>query len=239
MTKQTDTELTLVIPVLNAQDSISQTVSTVMGSLRGSGLSFELIVVDDGSKDNTREALKLSQMEFPELKVLRHKENRGKGAAVSHAFSTALGKYLLFIDADLAYPIDEIYKILAALKKGADVAVACRVLDESRFIMSPNFFHYLYTRHVMGRFFNFIVRLLVIKDLLDTQAGLKGFRREAATEIFKRTTLKRFSFDVEVLFLAQRFGYSIAQVGVNFIYYQEATTVNFAQDTISMLADLL
>jgi dolichyl-phosphate beta-glucosyltransferase len=150
----------------------------------------------------------------------------------------ARGAYRVFTDADLAYPPAEVSKIVRDLEAGADVAIACRVLPESRYLMSPTFFSYLYTRHVMSRVYNALVRLALIKGVLDTQAGLKGFTAHAAGVIFSRITIPRFGFDVEALFIARKHGLSIRQTAVDFRYDEEATTVKFAQDAMRMARDL-
>jgi dolichyl-phosphate beta-glucosyltransferase len=150
----------------------------------------------------------------------------------------ARGAYRVFTDADLAYPTTEIDKILDALRGGADVAVACRVLPDSRYLMSPTFFSYLYTRHVMSRLFNALVRWTLIPRVRDTQAGLKGFTAAAAELVFPRVTIPRFGFDVEALFIARKFGLSIEQVAVNFRYDEEPTTVRFVKDAAEMARDL-
>ena len=149
------------------------------------------------------------------------------------------GEYRIFTDADLAYPPSEIGKILAALQSGAGVAIACRVLPESRYTMSPSFFHYLYTRHLMSRGFNFMVRALLLRDVLDSQAGLKGFTAAAAQTVFPRLTIPGFGFDVEALFVAQHHGFAVRQVAVDFRYDEEPTTIRFTQSVFRMMADLL
>jgi hypothetical protein len=151
----------------------------------------------------------------------------------------AVGKFRVFTDADLAYPSSEVSKILADLEGGADVAIACRVLAESRYLMSPTFFSYLYTRHVMSRIFNAMVRLTLIPRVLDTQAGLKGFTAHAAEIVFPRITIPRFGFDVEALFIARKHELSLAQTPVYFRYDEEPTTVRFAEDVIRMMRDLV
>jgi dolichyl-phosphate beta-glucosyltransferase len=142
-------------------------------------------------------------------------------------------------DADLAYPATEVAKILADLETGADVAIACRVLAESRYLMSPTFFSYLYTRHVMSRVFNALVRWTLIPRVLDTQAGLKGFTAHAAEIVFPRITIPRFGFDVEALFIARKHELSLAQTPVFFRYDEEPTTVRFAEDALRMIRDLV
>lgn len=231
--------LSLVIPVYNSANFIEQNVKIILDTLEKQPFNSELILVNDGSNDNSMELITRMATRNTHIKVLDNGQNQGKGYTVSHGFKEASGKYLVFNDADLAYPTDQVIRILQALESGNDVAIACRVLPESRFEISPAFFRYLYTRHLMGRFFNLLVRLTVLPGTLDSQAGLKGFTREAAQTIFARQTLKRFSFDVEVLFIARKFGLKVAQVPVNFRYFFEETTVRFAQDTLRMLRDLM
>jgi dolichyl-phosphate beta-glucosyltransferase len=150
----------------------------------------------------------------------------------------ATGAVRVFTDADLAYPAEEIGSILDALEKGYDVAIACRVLPQSRYVMSPTFFPYLFTRHVMSRGYNALVRRLLVTSVLDTQAGLKGFTQKAAELIFPRLTIPRFGFDVECLYIAQKHGQRIAQVPVTFRYDDEPSTVRFAHDGVRMLGEL-
>src|SRR6266571_1221235 len=151
----------------------------------------------------------------------------------------ARGAYRVFTDADLAYPVDEIGKIARELDRGCDVAIACRVLPESRYLMSPSFFHYLYTRHVMSRLFNGVVRLTLLPGILDTQAGLKGFTARAAEVIFPRLTIPGFGFDVEALYIARKHGLAITQAAVRYRYDEEPSTVRFTADAAGMLRDLV
>src|SRR5207253_8470269 len=130
------------------------------------------------------------------VRLVRNDANRGKGFSVARGMGVARGAYRVFTDADLAYPLAEIAKIVRDLETGSDVAIACRVLPESRYLMSPSFFHYLYTRHVMSRLFNRVVRLALLPGILDSQAGLKAFSARAAGLIFPRLTVAGFGFDV-------------------------------------------
>jgi dolichyl-phosphate beta-glucosyltransferase len=171
--------------------------------------------------------------------VLRNPSNLGKGASITRGMLAARGRYRVFTDADLAYPPSEIIRILADLEGGADVAIACRVLPGSRYVMSPAFFQYLYTRHLMSRAFNLAVRVLLLRRLVDSQAGLKGFSAAAADMVFPRVTIPRFGFDVEALFIAQKHGLSVAETAVNFRYDEEPTTVSLARAGARMLSDLV
>ncbi|MDB4910878.1 MAG: putative glycosyltransferase [Gemmatimonadetes bacterium] len=231
--------LSLIVPVYNGADRLPTSLEELRVFLRAQPYSWELILVDDCSNAETRAILEQFATSMPEVRLIRNEENRGKGSSVTRGMRAAVGKFRVFTDADLAYPATEVGKILADLEGGADVAIACRVLAESRYLMSPTFFSYLYTRHVMSRVFNAMVRWTLIPRVLDTQAGLKGFTAHAAEIVFPRITIPRFGFDVEALFIAKKHGLSLAQTAVFFRYDEEPTTVRFAEDVLRMMRDLL
>jgi dolichyl-phosphate beta-glucosyltransferase len=231
--------LSLVVPVYNGADRLPASLQELRAFLRSQSYIWELILVDDCSNAETRAILERFAAENPEVRLIRNEENRGKGNAVTRGMRAAVGTFRVFTDADLAYPATEVGKILAELESGADVAIACRVLAESRYLMSPSFFSYLYTRHVMSRVFNAIVRWTLIPRVLDTQAGLKGFTAHAAEIVFPRITIPRFGFDVEALFIAKKHALSLAQTAVFFRYDEEPTTVRFVEDAMRMIRDLL
>jgi dolichyl-phosphate beta-glucosyltransferase len=229
----------LVVPVYNGADRLPSSLEQLREFLRAQPYASELILVDDCSNAETRAILEAFASTMGEVRLIRNEENRGKGNAVTRGMRAAVGNYRVFTDADLAYPASEVGKILADLEAGADVAIACRVLAESRYLMSPTFFSYLYTRHVMSRAFNAMVRWTLIPNVLDTQAGLKGFTAHAAEIVFPRITIPRFGFDVEALFIAKKHNLSLAQTAVFFRYDEEPTTVRFAEDALRMLRDLV
>ena len=208
------------------------------GYLAAQGFAAELIVVDDCSDDDTPAIVDEVCAETDRVRLLRNDRNRGKGFSVARGMREASGAYRVFIDADLAYPPTEVSKILRDLEAGADVAIACRVLPDSRYLMSPTFFSYLYTRHLMSRAFNTVVRWSLVPGVLDTQAGLKGFTARAADLIFPKLTVPGFGFDVEALYIARREGLRIAQTAVHFRYDSEPTTVRFLRDGLRMAGDL-
>ena len=230
--------LSLIVPVYNGADRLPSSLEQLRTFLRAQRYSFELILVDDCSDAEARKILEEFAKSMSEVRLLRNEENRGKGFAVTRGMRAALGNYRVFTDADLAYPASEVGKIVAELVAGADVAIACRVLAESRYLMSPTFFSYLYTRHVMSRVFNAMVRWTLIPRVLDTQAGLKGFTAHAAEIVFPRVTIPGFGFDVEALFIAKKHQLSLAQTAVFFRYDEEPTTVRFAEDALTMMRDL-
>lgn len=233
--------LSLIFPVYNGEAFLQSTLATSYAFLKTLPYDWEWLIVDDCSRDQSRRIAEsfLGAIQDARVHLVRCNRNGGKGAAVRLGIREAQGDYIMFIDCDLAYPISEVAKILSFLEAGADVAIACRVLRESTFVMSPAFFPYLYTRHLLGRIFNWIVRLTLLPRILDTQAGLKGFRRDAAQAIFALQTIDRFSFDVELLFIAQRLGLRVDQVPIVFRYFEEPTTVRFIRDSITMVRDLV
>lgn len=240
--RDSEVRLSVIVPAWNGGERLPATLRGISSFLSGQPGASELIVVDDHSDDSTAGILAgLRNMPgeiHSDFTVIRNGSNHGKGYAVARGMSAARGKYCVFIDADLAYPASEIAKIVRELENGADVAIACRVLQGSRYVMSPVYFRYLYTRHVMSRVFNAMVRSTILPGVRDTQAGLKGFTADAARLIFPRLTIWRFGFDLECLFIARARRLRIVQTAVEFHYDDEPTTVDFVRDGLRMLRDI-
>lgn len=231
--------LSLVIPVYNAAQQLPATLVSVHAFATRYPGSVEVLFVDDHSSEvETQLILEDFTRQHIYARMLRNATNRGKGFSVSRGMMAARGAIRVFTDVDLAYPLDEVHKIVADIHGGADIAIACRVLPDSRYLMSPSFFHYLYTRHLMSRVFNKVVRTFLLPEILDTQAGLKGFTAEAATLCFSRNTIPGFGFDIECLYIAQQHGLNIKQTAVSFRYDDEPTTMRFASDSRRMLLDI-
>jgi dolichyl-phosphate beta-glucosyltransferase len=231
--------LSLVIPVYNAADQLPTTLESVDQFVTRYPGHLEVVFVDDCSTEvETQLILEDFARRRDYARVLRNEKNRGKGFSVARGMLAARGRYRVFTDVDLAYPLDQVHRIVDELMNGADVAIACRVLPESRYLMSPSFFHYLYTRHLMSRAFNRVVQAFLLPGILDTQAGLKGFTAESAHLCFSRATIPGFGFDIECLYVAQQHGLSIKQTAVSFRYDDEPTTVRFARDSSKMLRDI-
>jgi len=234
-------EHSLIIPFYKSASYLAGTLERAFAWGEGTGESFEVLAVDDGSPDSTWEALLEFRKKFPDLplSLLKHEKNQGKGMAVRTGVRAARGKFVYFTDADLTYPLESLDALAAALKDGADMAIGCRTHPESRYLVSPAFFPILFRRHLSGRIFNLLVRLLVVPGIHDTQAGIKGFRKASAKRIFAMGRLNRFSFDVELLFLARKWGLDVREVPVLFIYGKEPSTVRFFQDSLRMIRDML
>ncbi|HEY2805474.1 MAG TPA: glycosyltransferase [Gemmatimonadales bacterium] len=231
--------LSVVVPIYNLSGALlDETFEELSTFRRRHGRNAELVLVDDGSGPETAARLESFAKRSAGVLLLRNEQNRGKGHAVARGLLESRGRLRVFTDADLAYPADEIDHIAATLEAGHDVAIACRVLPESRYVMSPAFFPYLYSRHVMSRIFNAAVRTTLIPDVLDSQAGLKGMTDAVARDVIPRLTISGFAFDVELLYCAHRRGYDIAQTPVLFRYDSEPSTMSFVRDAGSMLRDI-
>jgi dolichyl-phosphate beta-glucosyltransferase len=237
-------QLTLVIPVYNGARFLESSLAQAWAWLAAQQRASELLVVDDGSDDATAAILAAFAAahaggERCRLTALRNAKNRGKGFSVRRAFLHAAGEFVVFTDADLTYPIDNVALLVEALQRGADVAYGSRMHPDSRYVVAPTFFGTLFTRHFMGRAFNLLLRLLVVRGVRDSQAGLKGFRRAAAVLLAHRVRLARFSFDVELFYVANRHRLALADCPVRFIYRKEPSTVRFVRDSLAMVRDML
>lgn len=223
--------LSVVIPAYNEHARIHGTLDRVLPYLRARENPFELIVVDDGSVDET--AASVEARGDPEIVVIRCAQNRGKGAAVRTGVLASRGDAILLTDADLSAPIEELSRLEASLSEGSDVACGSRGLRSSEIVRSQPIY-----RRQMGNVFNHILRLLALTSLRDTQCGFKLFRGQPAQDIFSRCTTDGFAFDVECLYLAERLGYRVAEVPVAWSHVPESR-VHVAKDSARMLRDVL
>ncbi|HHI79280.1 MAG TPA: glycosyltransferase [Planctomycetes bacterium] len=235
--------VSLIIPVYQSAHFLEDSVGRCVAWLDGLPEDTELLLIDDASKDGSWELMKNLVEKHrgckTRLRALRNLENRGKGFSVRRGMLLAEGDFRIFTDADLTYPVEDAANLLRALQDGADVAIGSRMHPDSRYIVAPDFLRYIYSRHLFGRIFNLLVRILVVPGIYDTQAGLKGVRKEVAPDLFPRGRLQRFSFDVEFLFLARLLGYRIQQCPLQFYYRKEPSTVHFVRDSFRMLMDML
>jgi dolichyl-phosphate beta-glucosyltransferase len=225
-------DLSIVIPAYNESGSIRETILEICLYLSGLGLSYEIIAVDDGSKDSTA-AVVTSMIEgCPELRLVQYGANRGKGYAVRTGIIASLGDKVLFTDADNATPITELPAFLEALNSDFDIAIASRnVRGSVRVIHQPTY------RELGGKLLNLLIRLFAAPGIKDTQCGFKLFSREVARAIFSKCTVDNFSFDVEVLYLARRLGYKTAELPVHWTHHK-GSRVNPIRDGFLLLLDL-
>ncbi len=225
-------DLSIVIPAYNEQARLPRTVLETIGWCTKRGLNFELIISDDGSRDQTLALGRLFEESDDRVRALAC-PHTGKGGAVRFGMLNAKGRYVLFMDADGATPLDEIPKLLDALARGHDLAIGSRIVQNPGEVEIKSSLH----RRLIGRCFAFFVNLLAFGGIGDTQCGFKMFRREAALAIFPLQKTVGFAFDVEVLYIAQRLSLSIMEVPVNWIA-QPGSKVNLVTDSMKMLWDI-
>ncbi|MBL0928242.1 MAG: glycosyltransferase [Phycisphaerales bacterium] len=231
---QAEPVVSVVLPVYNETRIIERTFTEVAAFARAHPF-FRFLFVDDGSKDDTAAQLRRLMKSAPD-NVAFHAcpVNGGKGAAIRAGFARCDGDFILFTDGDLAYSLDHLPRLAEALR-AADVAIGSRSLipHEDRNVRLP--------RKVLGWGFNRLARAIIGLPHKDTQAGLKGFRRDAARRIFERQRLADFSFDVELLFLAHRFGYRVAEIPAHVCegHASLGSNVRLLRDPLRMFANLL
>jgi dolichyl-phosphate beta-glucosyltransferase len=226
--------LSVVIPAYNEALRIGSTLEKVRQYLDTRGFDCELIIVDDGSRDDMPDLLAEYCERHASARVLRNEPNRGKGYSVRRGVLEARGEFVLFTDADLSAPIEETNKLLAAMETDrADAAVGSRALDRRLIgVRQP------WRREMAGRVFNLLVRIFTGLRIHDTQCGLKLFRRETTRRAFELQTVTGFGFDPELLFLIERGGGKIVEVPVRW-NDNPATKVHFLRDSTRMFIDLL
>ena len=225
-------DLSVIFPAYNEETRIVPSLEKTLAYLKNKGGTFEIIIVDDGSADRTAELAGNIVERNPEVHLLSLRPNRGKGNAVKEGVMTARGRSIFFTDADLSTPIGEIENFLTELKNH-DIVIGSRSIEGARVVVHEPLY-----RELLGKLFNKFVRALAVPGFVDTQCGAKMFRRDAAKKIFPYLKTARFSFDVEVLYLARRFGLSVKEMPVEW-HYSANTRVRTFQDGPRMLWDLL
>ncbi|MCC6294274.1 MAG: glycosyltransferase family 2 protein [Bryobacterales bacterium] len=227
--------LSIVIPAYNEQSRLPGTLTRVLAYLDSAPWREpEVLVVDDGSRDLTAALVEEWAGRDPRVRLLRNPGNRGKGYSVRHGMMEARGEWVLFSDADLSAPIEELDALWAALERTpAAVAIGSRALNRGLIGVHQSKF-----RETAGRFFNLVMRLVCGLPFWDTQCGFKLFRRDAARDVFSRLRLERFGFDVEALFIARLKGYKTIEVPVRW-NHADGTKVSMFRDSADMFLDLL
>jgi dolichyl-phosphate beta-glucosyltransferase len=226
-----DLLLSLVIPAYNERPRLPHTLRILRKYLTRQHLAAEVIVVDDGSTDGTAEVVAHRVRYWPALHLIRC-EHRGKGGAVRAGLLVARGRYTFICDADFSMPISELPKFLPPHLLDPEIAIAVREGPNAHRHGEP--LH----RHLMGRIFNAVVRALVLPGIQDSQCGFKLMRTDIAKRLARAQTLDGWGFDVELLYLAQRWGYRIAEVGINW-YYAPSSRISPLRDSWSMTRDVL
>jgi glycosyltransferase involved in cell wall biosynthesis len=225
-------KVSIVVPAFNEAVRIGESLQRIETFIKRMPWNAEVIVVDDGSRDDT--SLMVNRMQFPGLRLIRNETNHGKGFAVKAGVLSAKGNFVLFTDADLSAPIDELAKLLSVAEEQlADIVIGSRAVDRS-FIEK----HQSPGREIGGMVFNLMVRIILALRIHDTQCGFKLFRRTNTLPVFEKMTITGFGFDPELLFLASRARLKILEVPVRWSH-AEGSKIRFMRDSMRMFSDLL
>jgi dolichyl-phosphate beta-glucosyltransferase len=226
--------LSLIIPAFNEQQRLLSFLEPAHRFLKDHVSDFEILVVDDGSTDETVATAIAFANSHPEIRVIELGHNQGKGKAVRTGMLAARCDYKIFADADGSTPIEEVRRLHHALSTGsADIAIGSRALSASGTRVVSRL-----GRRVLGRVFNFAVNILVVPGIRDTQCGFKLFTHQAAEQVFSRCSVDGFSFDIEVLFLANKLGLTVVEVPVNWTHVA-GSKVRVLKDGIQMFITAL
>ena len=225
--------LSIIIPAFNEESRLPSYLSSIITYLKSRGGPSEIIVVDDGSQDGTVAAVLALTTGCPSLRLIPLGSNKGKGFAVRTGMLAAKGDLRLFCDADGATPIEELQRLERALSSDIDIVIGSRAIRHTECRVEGTLH-----RKYIGFIYNRLVTLLAVRGFYDTQCGFKLFRGAAADTLFAAQTLNGFGFDVEVLFLARKWGYTIGEVPVNW-QDQPGGKVRVFRDSARMLFDLV
>ena len=224
-------DLSIVIPAYDEEDRIGATLKRIVEYMQVQPETWEILVVDDGSTDGTAAAVK-NACQSDSVHLLQYNGNRGKGYAVRYGILHAQGNFVLFSDADLATPIEELVHLMDAIRQGFDIAIGSRDVPGAKLERRQSAI-----RELGGKLFNRCVQLIAVPGIHDTQCGFKLFTRASAQKIFSLCRIDNFSFDVEVLFLARKLGYKIKETPVRWTH-QDGSKVRFVRDAIRMFKTL-
>jgi dolichyl-phosphate beta-glucosyltransferase len=223
----------IIIPAYNEGARLGSTLARVLGYVSTQAWDAEIIVVNDGSHDQTADLVLTCAREHPNLRLLENPGNRGKGYSVRNGMLNGRGEVLLFTDADLSSPVEEAVKLFAAIESGADIAIGSRWLQPELQAHRQSLLRQLY-----GRIFNLLLRIFLGLKFKDTQCGFKAFSRDAAQTIFSLQRIERWGFDPELLFLARRSGLTVKEVAVVWSH-SEGTRISPLRDGLRMFVEVL
>jgi dolichyl-phosphate beta-glucosyltransferase len=222
--------VSIIIPAYNEESRLPRSLAQIVEFVSGQSEPMEVLVVENGSRDRTTAIAEEYAGCYPFIKVIH--SAKGKGSAVKAGMMAGAGRYLFICDSDLSMPIGELSKFLPPQQLDYDVAIGSREGPGAHRFNEPPY------RHLMGRVFNLIVRVLAIPGFSDTQCGFKSFRREVAREVFRDLTMLGWSFDVEALFIALHRGHRVVAVPINW-YFDADSRVNPIPDTVRMVRDVM
>ena len=221
--------LSIIIPAHNEESRLPDTLEQVFHFLEKQTFTSEVIVVENGSADKTFEVAQEFSSKHKNFNVIQNE--RGKGAAVRRGMLEARGEYRFMCDADLSMPIEAVTKFLPPALNDIDIVIASREVEGSVRYDEPRY------RHFGGRGINYIIQILALPGLNDTQCGFKCFRADVVKDIFNLQTMQGWSFDIELLFIARRRGYRVREIPIDWYYHPE-TKVNAVRDALRMIGDI-
>lgn len=223
--------LSIIIPAHNEEQRLPSSLEQIFHFLEKQPFTSEVVVVENGSTDRTYAIAREFAARHSNLRVIQN-DWRGKGLAIQRGVREAVGEYLFMCDADLSMPIDEISKFIPPQLQNIDIAIA------SREAPGAVRYHEPYYRHLTGRVFNTLIRLLVLPGLQDTQCGFKCIRADVARDIFPYQTLTGWAFDVELLYIARHHGYQVVEIPIHW-YFNADSKISVLRDSLRMFLDLL
>jgi len=232
LSKSGGPKYSIIIPAYNEGARLPATLASVVECIRASGWEAEVLVVNDGSTDQTTAVARTFALTAPEVRLMENPGNRGKGYSVRAGMLEARGAILLFTDADLSSPIVEAERLFAAIEEGADIAIGSRWLESSRQTHRQPLY-----RQILGRCFNAVTRAVMRLPFADTQCGFKAFTRPAAQTVFRLQTIERWGFDPEILLIALKRGYRIVEVPVSWAH-DKRTRMSYLRDGFRMLQEI-
>jgi dolichyl-phosphate beta-glucosyltransferase len=222
--------LSIIIPAYNEESRLSATLKEVGSFLNGQSYSFEVLIVNNNSSDRTAEIIKDYCSKYEFMRGL-FEETPGKGSAVRKGMMEAQGEYLFMCDADLSMPIDKVNNFIPPQLNGVDIAIASREAPGAVRFNEP------LTRHWGGRLMNWLIQLIALPGLNDTQCGFKCFAATAAKDLFHHQTLPGWAFDIELLYIARQRGYTIQEIPIPWTFHS-GSKVNAIQDAIKIIQDI-
>lgn len=223
-------KLSIVIPVFNEEELIEKTLKELDASLKKLKLSYEIVIADDGSSDSTVKII--GGLNNSKIKIYSLKINKGKGAALKLGISKTTGEKIIFMDADLSVPLKYLKPLITALDE-TDVAIGTRRTKNSKIVVRQPII-----RETMGRVFTKLTQIFTNTNLTDYTCGFKGFKKKAAKKVFKKSLVDRWAYDAEILFLANKYNFSISEVPVEW-YNRADTKVQIGSAAVTALIDLV
>jgi len=226
--------LSIVIPARNEESRLPRTLQHIISYTSAKGWDTEIIVVNDGSTDGTSDVVWQFAKKNPSISLIDNLVNAGKGSSIRDGMLRATGDIVLFTDADDSTPIEEVDKLIQKIVDGADVVIGSRWVDRNLQTTPQPWY-----RRLNGRIYNLLLRTLLELDLTDTQNGFKAFTRKAAKSVFAIQQIPGWGFDAESLFLANKLGFEVSEVPVEYVYYSEGSKIRPYRDGAKMLLELL